>query len=156
MVGFDNFSGESIGNIITENKTININELWTNPGFQFNELGPLAKNCSFFSLRDDKIESNYRFYTHETTFGFVDTLHEKQILNEHLLFFIEMFQRFNKKTCQVLLIKDFIAKRSAKPPVLENSIILDINFCDFKFSERKVGDIKETEFNLRENMDQNE
>lgn len=134
-------------------RDLTVDQLWNNPALKFNELGPEAKNCSFFGFRDEKIEPSYRFYVHERTFAFVDIISDKQVLNEHFLFWLEMFALIEKKTSKVLFIKDFVAKRSAKLLPAEQSFVLDVNFVDFKIKERILGDIKESEFNLRDHID---
>lgn len=131
-------------------------KIWNDPTFQFNELGPQAKNCSFVSLRDGKIEPNYRFYTHETSFAFLDTLSDGKVLNERLLFWAQLFHTFGKRKCQLLLVKDFVAKRSLKLSPCANSKVYDIDFPALEVKERDVTGVKEQEFDVRKHIDDKE
>lgn len=107
-------------------------------------------------MRDDKIESNYRFYTHETTFAFFDTLSDTHVLNERLLFWVELLHVFGKKKSQLLLIKDFVAKRSFKVTPCNHSRVVDIDFEAFEVKERDLSGVKEHEFDMRQHIDEKE
>lgn len=146
-------SPEGINEILQHQTEMSPEELWKDPKFKFNELGPEAKNCSFFGFRDEKIEPSYKFFVHERTFAFVDTISSKEILNVHFLFWLELFCLIEKRTSKVFFIKDFVAKRSAKLLPLEQSVILYVNFEQFKIKERNVSQVKESEFNLRDHID---
>jgi hypothetical protein len=149
-------SSANIQKIITTSQTIKADQLWNDPKLQFNELGPQLKGCSFASIRGEKMEPNYRFYTHETTFAFVDTLSDSHVLNERLLFWVELFKIFDKKPCQLLLVKDFIAKRSLKVTPCSKSSVVDIDFSSFEIVERDVSGIQEHEFDMRKHIDEKE
>lgn len=149
-------SAKNLSNILKESKTLKAETLWNDPKYQFNELGPQAKNCSFISLRDDKVEPNYRFYTHETTFAFVDTLSNKHVVNERLMFWLELFHIFGKKPSQLLLIKDFVAKRSLKLVPCVHSLVVDVDFQAFEIRERDLSGVKEAEFDMRKHIDEKE
>lgn len=145
-----------MGSIITESQSLKAEKLWNDPNYQFNELGPQAKNCSFITLRDEKVEPNYRFYTHENTFAFIDTLSDGHVLNERLLFWVELFHTFGKKQSHVLLAKDFVAKRSLKVTPCVHSKVIDIDFSAFEVKERDLSSVKEMEFDVRKHIDDKE
>jgi hypothetical protein len=75
------------------------------------------------------------------------------LVNDHLLFWVELFSIFGKKPSKLLLVKDFMAKRSARTVAPKDSIVFDINWTDFEIKERDVSKVKESVFNLREHID---
>lgn len=83
----------------------------------------------------------------------MDAISDQGLINAHLLYWVELFCIFGKKPCKLLLIKDFIAKRSAKAVAPKSSLVLDINWADFEVKERDVSKAKESVFNLRDHID---
>ena len=121
-----------------------------------NELGVIAENAAMFDFRDNKINSVYKYGSHENMFGFFDGLEQQNKVNSLFLHYLELFSHFHKRDAYFVLFKDFLPIRSAKFAEPKLSMIVHAKLTQYKAVERKVTDLREYSFNLREAMDEKE
>lgn len=61
-----------------------------------------------------------------------------------------------KNKLQILVIKDFTARKQMKPPVLKKSILVEIDVTEAKLVNPDFENIEEYSFNLKEIIDEKE
>lgn len=133
-----------------------MDQILDKPTLKMNEIGVLSKNAALFDMRDDKINELYRFGSHEVLFGFFDGISDKTKLNALILHYIELLMHLHKHDSYFVIFKDFLAKRIARFPKSVGNLIIHAKLVNFKSENRKLGNIPESNFNLKELMDEKE
>jgi ubiquitin-like modifier-activating enzyme ATG7 len=93
---------------------------------------------------------------HETNFGFFDSYPDKNVLNSQLFFYLKLLKLMAKKDANILILKDFLAKRAPSIAKCKNSLVVHARLEEMEFKHKDVSQTKESVFNLKELMDEKE
>lgn len=127
---------------------------------KFADISEAVDHSGFFNFDKETPTSKLKKDDECSDLTFVDILPNKGIVSGIIAHYLEVFKGFTDdikgKKIDIFAIKDFIARKSARSPVVKNSVKFSVDLENLEFSELDLSKIQVSKFNLKELIDEKE